>query len=330
MIVNTLPIEQGIIHSYSSIICSYSSFINVAQYYNNNICEEFAFLKKNGLKIETNIDNISSLKDIIISTRFNDIVIGFLDDYNIENKSIVFDNYMETKEYIYEQTKYLNPIIIRVNSNLLNYGPTNLQNSNRNHTLVISGFNKETKEIYFYDYFIPTYPSKIFYGSVNIDDFGRMAIKNDKFNIFYFDYLKIKEIFGTYKKSEFISDLKNNIDTYINNFEIMELIADTINNLLLKFSEEDIFKNSRELVHHIMYRSIIPSRILVRNVCKKYDWPALYNEFDTIALEWYKISLLLIKYSFIPSKENYNKISKRIFTLLEKEKSIINSMRNLC
>ena len=330
MIVNALPTDQGIIRSYSSIICSYSSFINVAKYYNNNICEELVFFKRNGLKVETNIDTISSLKNIIISTKFNEIVIGFLNDYNIENKPIIFDNYLETKEYIYEQINHLNPIIIRVNSNLLNYGPTNLQNSNRNHTLVISGFNRETEEIYFYDYFIPTYPSKIFYGSMNIDDFGKMVVKNDKYNIFYFDYLKVQEIFGVYEKSEFMSDLKDNIDTYMNNFETMELIADTINNLLSKFSKEDILKNSRELVHHIMYRSIIPSRILLRNVCQKYEWSTFYNEFDTIALEWYTISLLLIKYSFIPLKENYNKISQKIFTLLEKEKSIISSMRNLC
>jgi hypothetical protein len=285
-----------------------------------------AFLKRKGIKTETNIETISSLKDVIVSNRFNDIVIGFLDDYEIGNRPIAFDSFLEFKEYVYGQLNDLNPVIMRVNSNLLDYGPTNLQNSNRNHTLVVAGCSREMREIYFYDYFIPTYPPKTFYGSMNIDDFGEMTIKNGKFHVFHFDYLKLKESFGEYGREEFMSDLKNNIDAYMDNSGKMELLADTINNLLPRFSKEDILKNSRELVHHMMYRSIIPSRSLLKNICKKYNWLALYDGFDELALEWHKISLSLIKCSFAPTRENYGKISGRIFALLEKEKSIMGSM----
>ena len=331
MIVNELPIEQGNIHSFSSIICSYSSFVNVANYHNKNICEEFAFFKKNGLKIETNIDSITSLKNVTISTKFNDIVIAFLNDYGIDNKSVVFSDFTYFKEYICEQLRFSNPIIIRVNSNLLSYGPINLQNSNRNHTLVISDYNKETQEIFFYDFFIPTYPSKVFFGSMDINDFGEMTIKNGQYNIFKFDSIKLKNVFKAYKKCEFIVDLKNNINTYMENFNRMEVISDTICNLQSRFVKDDILKNSKELVHHIMYRSIVPSRILFRNVCKKYEWNDYYDEFEAIVLEWYKISLLLIKSSFVYTKENYHSVSTRMSSLLLKEKIVLNSMlKHIC
>ena len=114
MIVNALPIDKGIIFSNSPISCSYSSFINVAKYYNNNICEELAFLKRNGLKTITNIETISSLENIVITNRFNQMIIEFLDDYNIENEFIAFNSYLEFTEYIDEQLNHLNPIIIMI------------------------------------------------------------------------------------------------------------------------------------------------------------------------------------------------------------------------
>lgn len=328
MTVNSLPINQGIIHSYSSIICSYSSFINVANYYNENMCEELVYLKRKGLKIDTNMSVISSLKDIVISNKFEEIIYEFLDENNIANKDFLFDNSCEFLDYVHKQINNLNPVIIAINSSLINYSSINLQNSNRDHTLVICGFDKKTQKIYFYDYFIPSYPSKIFYGSMNVEDLKTIVNKNGKFEAWYFDYQKIKEIIGPYEKNEFMLDLKNNIDTYLDNLATIELIVDSIKNLPFLFSKEDIINNSQELTFQIMHRSIVPSRILFRNICKKYNWSIFYNDFDTLALEWYTIAFLLIKCSFTPSEEKYFKLSKRITAILEKEKNVMNSMRN--
>ncbi|MDR2043348.1 MAG: hypothetical protein LBQ15_03095 [Clostridium sp.] len=315
-----IPVSQG-------VACFYSAFINAAKCFNSAIDEEYVFLKSEGMRMTTNINDISSLQDISISHRLNEIVSSFLDSYGIENHYIDFNDYMNLQTFIYEEIGKGNPVILKVSSRSLKHDTTYHTNKDRSHTLVINGIDSEQKNLSFIDYFIPTFPAKSYAGEMSFNDLKNAAFTQDSpYRVFIFDYMGIKQNDWTYTADALRDDLEKNIEIFIACKSNMHLVIDVLKNILEKFTTKDINENLKELAFNIAYSGIIPCRAILKNLCEKHNWKDCYNELDGIIKEWYSVSLLLVKYSFLPSEVKFIKIAERIEILANREENIMKLM----
>lgn len=313
MIIDRIAFQQG-------IACFYSSFVNVAKYINNTFCEETAFLKCKGMKFETNIDKISSLSEVSLSNRLNEMVSEILDAFSINSRYIVFDKYIDLYNFIIENLDNKKPVIIKVDSKMLKHSPVYYENKSRNHTLIIFGYDLQNQSFSFFDSFIPTFPAESTKGVISFSELEKTCIYN---RAFYFDHDLFKNIDFSFKSGEFRLCIEDNINSYFTSLNRLMLVADYLNNLLAIFSEEDIKTHLSEISYNITFNGIIPSRYIMRDICEKSDLKDFYFEWQCIINEWYSLSLVLVKYSFAVNPAKLKKASDKMISIIETEKVLM-------
>lgn len=312
MIIDKNPFEKG-------IACFYSSFVNTAKYFNNSFREETAFLRCNGMKFETNIDKISSLSEVVLTNRLNEIVPEFLNMFTIKNEYIVFSEYYELYNYVIENLDNEKPIIVKVNSKTLKHSPVYYENKSRNHTLILFGYDLDNQSFSFFDSFIPTFPAESTIGKINFCDLEKACIDN---KVFYFDCDSLKKYDFSLKVNDYFSFLSNNIDSYFTTLEKLMLVANYLNDLYDFFPEDDIKIHLSEISYNITFNGIIPSRAIIKNICHQDFLKDFYIEWQNIIAEWYSLSLLLVKYSFAINQIKLKKASEKMISIIETEKII--------
>lgn len=322
MKINNLSLDQG-------VACYYSSFINVAKFHNENMMgEDYLFLSEEGMALQTNIDDIHSLKDVVISNNLNKLIKTFLEKYSIKNEYNQFSEFPLFLEYIFNEVHKSNPIIIMTNSDLLSHDQSYNYNKRRTHILVVHGFDVKMGILHFIDYFIPTFPAKIYNGCMSINALKSTALINDNlYYAFYFDIPKLKKNNFSYSTTDYIHDLKKCVDIYMSELSKMRGISFLVNNAMERFGENDIKNHLQEVVYNIMYNSIIPCRTILKNICNNNDWLDSRDKFDKIISEWYSISLALIKCGIVPKDIKFEKISEKINTLIDREKEVMSVLR---
>lgn len=313
MIIQDLPFSQG-------IGCFYSSFYIVAKYFNRNISSEYQFLKYNGMKLISNHKTIRSLKDLIIShSLFRKDIINYLNDNNIYNKLICFFSFEEFKNYAIECINRQKPVILTLNSKQLTHDAAFTNHINRLHTIIIYGYNQNG--FLFFDSFVPTFPSTTYSGEIAFDSFKRNIFYRELYSVFDYSVedflLKIPSI----SEEELYSAYKSNIKIYLDNLEDLQSFAAFVKELNSAFTQKDIENNLKEVSFNITYRGIIPSRIIIRNLCERYNMTDCSQELEALINAWYRLSLLLIKYSYSPTVENLLKAGDKMNQLVQNEKS---------
>lgn len=317
--------------------CYLSSFANLISYYNNAIDEASIFFEGNNFILDYSFENKISIAEISLYHEFDDAITYFLKKNGINYVYNEFSgDIVNEKEFFEDRLKKKRPILIFVDSAYLNYSNAYSKEKSRTHVLVVSGISNEG--IYVNDCFVPTYPISTYEGFFSycdlVNSWKKDVWEGEKVRYFDFDYDKLEHLNIKIDMASQVETLKNRINEYfdVNGMAQVEQLKDfasKIGIITQLYSHKVIKEDITELAYKIFVESIVPARLLLAKQMKKIVCLNLFSScysyvdaIESLAAQWYKISLLLVKGGFRISDEYFEKVSNRIFGIINQEEKI--------